>query len=42
MNGQLGLSDLRPRLRPERISKELLGGWPALMVACGHCVKEMA
>jgi len=42
MNSKLGLSDLRPRLRQERISKELFGGWPALMIACGHRVKEMA
>ena len=33
--GQLGHGDLKDRLRPERISRELLGGQLAVMVACG-------
>jgi len=33
MNDQLVLGDLRPRLRTERINKELFGRWPALMIA---------
>ena len=33
--GQLGHGDLEDRLRPERISRELFGGRPVLMVACG-------
>ena len=33
--GQLGHGDAQYRLRPEWIGRELLGGWPVIMVACG-------
>jgi len=33
--GQLGHGDVQDRLRPERIGRELLGGWTVIMVACG-------
>jgi len=33
--GQLGHGDLGERLRPERIGRELFGGQPVVMVACG-------
>mmetsp|Transcript_53271 Transcript_53271/g.86260 ORF Transcript_53271/g.86260 Transcript_53271/m.86260 type:complete len:174 (-) Transcript_53271:119-640(-) len=33
--GQLGHGDLEDRMRPERIGRELFGGRPVLMVACG-------
>jgi len=34
-DGQLGHGDLEDRLRPERIGRELFGGRPVLMLACG-------
>mmetsp|Transcript_53269 Transcript_53269/g.86256 ORF Transcript_53269/g.86256 Transcript_53269/m.86256 type:complete len:168 (+) Transcript_53269:293-796(+) len=33
--GQLGHGDLGERLRPEQIGRELFGGQPVVMVACG-------
>ena len=33
--GQLGHGDLEPRQRPERLGREMFGGSPAVMVACG-------
>jgi len=34
--GQLGYGDLQNRLRPTLLGKELFGGKPAVMVACGN------
>ena len=33
--GQLGHGDREPRQRPERLSRDMFGGSPAMMVACG-------
>jgi len=33
--GQLGHTDREPRLWPERLGREMFGGSPAVMVACG-------
>jgi len=35
-NGRLGHSDREPRQRPTRLGKEMFGGSPAVMVACGE------
>ena len=34
-NGRLGHGDCTPRQHPERLGKEMYGGSPAVMVACG-------
>ena len=34
-NGRLGHGDREPRQRPTRLGKEMFGGSPAVMVACG-------
>jgi len=34
--GQLGHSNGAPRQRPERLGREMFGGSPAVMVACGN------
>jgi len=34
-HGQLGHGDRAPRQRPERLDREMFGGSPAVMVACG-------
>jgi len=33
--GQLGHGNVQDMLRRERIGRELLGGWPVMMVSCG-------
>jgi len=33
--GQLGHGDRKPRQRPQRLGREMFGGSPAVMVACG-------
>ena len=35
-NGQMGHGDEEPRQRPARLGKEMYGGSPAVMVACGN------
>jgi len=35
-NGRLGHGDREPRQRPTRLGKEMFGGSPAVMVACGE------